>query len=506
MEKLLNFKSFKQLNENQSDIEVEIKLEWEVKTHNINVPSVKLESFDKLFKKLVKFSKVIKFPLPTFHKGTITKKYIVFTSPDEMTNVEGATSTKIGVFDNLADIKKYRNSSYYIDIVEYTDITLTCVSEIKPRENWVMLGVIDYKEGLVKPAPDKQIPYEYLSVLTGSSYCDHCRKTVNRNKIVFIQNEDNKEIKKIGGSCIKYYLGFDYEKVLGYLEDLNVLLNETSEYEGGYHGNKEQELTNSVEDIFKYYAFFVKTHNTHISGKAASAYNATIQSGETTGNFKTSTAQDVMDDYNKANVVPDPKDYKKSYEYNQAYEDWKEASEKFVKAVSTISDEEYKDFVDFVEAKKQESNFMLNAANKINDGLVSYSAVKYITGACSFYFGIKMAEKYKAERDANKKSELEQKQATSTYLGTIGEKSKFVNLTIKKIHGFDTAFGWSNVYNMEDPDGNVIIKFGTISDKFVIGDDKEVKVGTILSFTADIKDHKEYNGVKQTTIGRCSKL
>ena len=492
-QKLLNFKSFKQLKENQTvDTQEVVKLEWETKIHTINIPETKLASFNKLFKKLVKFSNVLKFPTPVFHNGSITKKYVVYAHANgEIRN--------IGVFDNLADIKQYRTEDFTIDIIEYTEVLLKCVSEIKPRENWVMLGVIDYKEGLVKPAPEKQIPNEYLSVLTGSSYCDHCRKTVNRNKIVFIQNEDTKEIKKIGGSCIKYYLGFDYEKVLGYLEDLSFLLKDTTEYEGDYN-NRGEELKNSVEDIFKYYAYFVKTHNTHISGKAASAYNATIQSGETTGNFKTSTAQDVMDAYNKANVAPDPKDY------NEAYEDWKEASEKFVKAVSTISDEEYREFVDFVASKKEESNFMLNAFNKINDGLVSNSAVKYITGACSFYFGIKMAEKYKAERDANKKSELEQKQATSTYLGTIGEKSKFVNLTIKKIHGFETAFGWSNVYNMEDPEGNVIIKFGTISDKFVIGDDKEVKVGTILSFTADIKDHKEYNGVKQTTIGRCSKL
>lgn len=56
MEKLLNFKSFKQLNENQSDIEVEIKLEWEVKTHNINVPSVKL----KVLTNFSKISKILK--------------------------------------------------------------------------------------------------------------------------------------------------------------------------------------------------------------------------------------------------------------------------------------------------------------------------------------------------------------------------------------------------------------------------------------------------------------
>jgi hypothetical protein len=78
-------------------------------------------------------------------------------------------------------------------------------------------------------------------------------------------------------------------------------------------------------------------------------------------------------------------------------------------------------------------------------------------------------------------------------------------LTVTSIRTMNTAFGISYIYNMVDENNNQFIKFGTINDRYLVKGDK-IEKGSILKFNTDIKKHNDYNGNKQTIIGRVSKF
>ena len=91
----------------------------------------------------------------------------------------------------------------------------------------------------------------------------------------------------------------------------------------------------------------------------------------------------------------------------------------------------------------------------------------------------------------------------SEFQGEIGEKIK-VELTITSINGYDNGYGWSNIYKMVDSDGNVYTKFGTINERY--SDTDEVKEGSVIKVTAEVKKHNEFRGKKETVLGRVSKF
>jgi len=92
---------------------------------------------------------------------------------------------------------------------------------------------------------------------------------------------------------------------------------------------------------------------------------------------------------------------------------------------------------------------------------------------------------------------LEEKKATMTYVGTVGKREVFENLTCTKVHSFETQYGWQNIHIFTDPAGNQLV--------WKTGNDA-AKVGEVVSFKATVKEHSEYNGVKQTIVTRAALL
>lgn len=84
--------------------------------------------------------------------------------------------------------------------------------------------------------------------------------------------------------------------------------------------------------------------------------------------------------------------------------------------------------------------------------------------------------------------------STSEYQGSVGDKAEFF-LTIKNVFICDGRFGTSYIHNMEDVDGNVFVW---------ITASKNLPVGNAFKMKGTIKEHKEYKGVKQTILTRCT--
>jgi large-conductance mechanosensitive channel len=469
------------------------KLTWEQSTHTIEIPNFKLNDYKKLLRKLNRFSKTIGFPLPVSKETTTKKMYLVY---------DGGS-----IIENTYDLERAKKFVTVWEDRSMSEVTvhvfdLTIVDDVKPIEEWEILGTIDYIDSIVKSAPNKEVPMELLGgmSLSGNSDCDHCGKKIYRNKTVFVKNTKDGEIKHVGGTCTKYYLGMDYKRVLDYIESIHVMVSpfEFNDEWGSY--GKPIEKQYHISDILKYYIWHTK-HNGHMSKKQAEAYNDKID-GDSSSHRKESTGNMVSTMVEFVSYPPELEGMN-SYEKSHAVAEWEKDTIKFEKNIKTIKDGEVQEILDFIESKKEENNFMFNVSNKIGEGSVIGRLISYITGACSFFFSIKLYEEN--QRKKKEKQLKDSEDSPSTHIGTIGEKYGF-EAKITRLSGFEGSFGWTNIYTMEDDKGNVITKFGKINNRFITNGDEDIEVGTALAFTADVKDHGEFNGINQTTIGRLSKF
>ena len=80
------------------------------------------------------------------------------------------------------------------------------------------------------------------------------------------------------------------------------------------------------------------------------------------------------------------------------------------------------------------------------------------------------------------------------HLGRVGDKIE-LDATFKRIRWYDTKFGTTWVYTFEDDEGNCLVWKTSAS----IGP----KEGDRVHIKATVKDHDEYNDVKQTILTRC---
>tara|TARA_A100000172_G_scaffold28240_1_gene16661 strand:+ start:526 stop:1395 length:870 start_codon:yes stop_codon:yes gene_type:complete len=141
------------------------------------------------------------------------------------------------------------------------------------------------------------------------------------------------------------------------------------------------------------------------------------------------------------------------------------------------------------EMKWQKSaKLRLDATKQHNyDILIEANALKRIA-----YNHSEKAVAQRAKRLAWKKEKIQTKN-NSEFVGQLKDRGTFdLTLTFRK--GFDTDFGVSFLNTLKDAQGNVFTYWG---NSFL-----DVEVDTTITVKATIKDHKEYDGTKQTVINR----
>jgi len=521
------------LKENQSETPENndgknIKLFYTLETKRIEIPvggetsSSKKETFDKIIKRITKISKFIKLPVPIL-KEIEKKKYYTLVSfgKSSISYYHDKFSNGKNYTDNYDEVEKVYNeimtkhhgqSKWFITSKDVNVYDLTMATVIKPEDEWIILGTFDYVDNLLKPAPGQQIPIEMVNM--SKSECDHCHKNIYRKKTVFIKKIKDGSIIKVGGTCIKNYLGYDYEKVLAYLTDVS-FLNESWDNEGGWNNDYDEDGSFGgrwiedevpVKEIIRYYIWWYNNRGFISKATAEKINSKKIEEHpeQDLDSIKmvSSTSSAVQNDVSYANTPP-----RQTGRYgSEEWERWEEFCTKvYGPRLETISenDPHIQKFIDYIEDNK-DNNFLFNVSNMIKLGTVKVRLINYITGGCSFYFGKLYAEEMK------RKAEAGETKVSSEWVGKVGEKIRLENLEIVHIGGFEGGYGWTSVYKLKDQNGNIFTKFGTIGNQYIVkkndSDPNNVIVGDIISATAEIKKHDEYMGKKQTVLGRLSKL
>ena len=87
-------------------------------------------------------------------------------------------------------------------------------------------------------------------------------------------------------------------------------------------------------------------------------------------------------------------------------------------------------------------------------------------------------------------------QSHSHHVYNVGDKVE-LSLTVKRVSGYDTAYGWTSVYTMEDSEGNVFV-WKTAP--------KDMEKDETYHMKGTVKENSEWNGIKQTVLTRCKML
>lgn len=82
----------------------------------------------------------------------------------------------------------------------------------------------------------------------------------------------------------------------------------------------------------------------------------------------------------------------------------------------------------------------------------------------------------------------------SEYMGYIGERLRNLEAIFISGHGFNSKYGWSNIYTF---------KYGENELKWFSQKDLDFEKNQKILLTGTVKDHSEYKGVKATILSRC---
>jgi hypothetical protein len=314
----------------------------------------------------------------------------------------------------------------------------------------------DDKHNILFVAPNETVPTKYRE---SGRKCDHCLSNRYR-KYTYILHHDNGEYTQVGSSCLKDFLGHanphNYAKYLEWMEELNVLAEGGEEVERGSYSIRDYKF--DLEHFVSYIAEYVKQTGYFITGKKAEEMECTPTS---------------------------------MLVWNEIHNTRLKQEEKVVQTISEESLALAKDAIRWgIELGLREnlSDYFHNLYISCLANVVDWKSKGIVASLITAYKReMGMIEKKVQER---------QEQKASVHVGEVGQRYSFELLVTKK-STFETQFGWTTLHIMKDENGNVFTWFSS---------NKEFDEGTLIIVKGTVKEHREYNDVKQTVLTRCTIL
>lgn len=365
-------------------------------------------------------------------------------------------------------------------IIGYRKVYQITVTGLAPKINgWEFIAVIQPvtdEEGknvgnLLRgvPSATREVPVQYRNA---GNNCDHCKTDRRRNETYVLMN-DASDTKQVGRNCLRDFLGHTspenfcrYAEMLLSAEDL-AMGSEDDDFFGGGSRHIDRYL---AEEILALAACSVRLNGWR-SNKTASEFGTLSTSGEVS-NWLFSNAEGRKQ-WKKPLVVSD--------------EDKATAHEVAEWMATLSSRENLNDYMYNLSIIGQGATFTTK-----NFGLACSAIPTYLR---------------EMEREINRRKQFESDEK-SQYVGEVGARLPFLNLTLVFTRDMENDWGVSHMYKLKDEAGNVIVWFSS-SVYFNPATKQDINVGDVVSLTASVKKHEEYRDregkyapVKQTFITR----
>ena len=339
-------------------------------------------------------------------------------------------------------------------------------------EGWSFVATIDHHEaGNVIRAYNTEltIPDKYKSC---GPTCEHCNKIRSRKDTYLIYNEANQEFKQVGRSCLQEFTnGLSAEDVAFFCS-----IYESMENAGSFSGPSFNRYI-EVEAILPY-AFECFKH----WGYQKSRNSYADENGYIPDGYRT-TSERVTDYYYIHRAMSKRQEELKAemdeVGFNPESEYAVESTKNALEWIRNIDEEELR-------SNEYIRNLHVVCSDKFTD-YRSLGILVSLTTAYERHLG-KIAA-YEKKENAHK-AEIE----ASAFVGEVGDKIDFAVTSFTCVSSWESMYGMTFLYKFTDAENHTFVWYAS---KPVEDDEK------VATIKGTIKDHSEFNGVKQTVLTRC---
>lgn len=348
---------------------------------------------------------------------------------------------------NLPEIKYSIGKAFINSAVKMAYRKVTINGESPLIDGWMFVAKIEYLEvGEVVSSPFSAFacPSVYRNT---KPLCEHCNTHKVKRYTFLISNAETGELKNVGKTCLKDFLGPDIEAIASRFSWICDVINELEDEEGEYREG-EGELHKELRNIVRYASYFV------------------LKEG-----FKPSSEMEESTRHAVISSICNPRCYFKIKNNDPclAYAD---------------------EVIKYIASSDCDSEFMLNCANLFDCVYVPIKMVGYICGAVGAYAKQLLKD-------------IEKRDLVNEHFGKEKVRSE-MTLKLVRINDFDHTYGTTFVHGFLDEAGRTAVWFGS---KRLRDENKDlIEVGSKVVVKATIKGHDEYKGTKQTLITRVSLL
>ena len=331
------------------------------------------------------------------------------------------------------------------------------IGEIPSIKGWTIVAkseILEENSTLIyKVVEGSTIPEKYE---TGNS-CEHCNSKRQRKHLYILQHVETGEYIRVGKTCLKDFLETTPSALLWFYECIGDLFEEKLDKE-------------------EYFTF----RSIPASFKVREAIEASILQVKKDGHYISRNTAD----YEGINSTVDS--VKGTL---QSDEDIKQ----------TDKAKEILNWIQGLKVTVEENQFLFNARTLSNLEYVSERQLGMI---------VALVPSYRRHLNNLKREEEKRKEQKSEYVGNIKERKNFT-LKIVNIRGFDGLYGYTNIYKFKDKNGNVFVWFtgNSIGEEIIDSrgrhDYKCAEIGDTIKLKGTIKEHSEYDEIKQTVLTRC---
>lgn len=337
---------------------------------------------------------------------------------------------------------------------------------------WKFLGTINRTDAgnILRLMSDEVVVPEYY--YNCEPECEHCHSRRHRKETYLVYNEETKEFKQVGSSCLNDFTnGLSAEAVANYISLFDELIE--GEAPGESWGGK---VWYEIPEVLTYAVDFVQN-----IGYASTYITDDYGDRMFNPNSTKSWVSDAID-YKQGRAGRIARERIEDYmdRYHPNYQ-----SEDLANKVSTIIDW-------FKSVDCKDNNYMHNLQVLANSDYCEYKELGYVVSMVVTY------NKHIAQEaeKARKASELAKEAEASAYVGAVGDKIVVENPTFTAITGWDTQFGYTTRYKITDEFGHV---FMWDTSSYIEDPSYYIPV----SIKGTVKKLDEFRGVKQTWLTRC---
>ncbi len=394
-------------------------------------------------------------------------------TPPEM--VEASRYTKLrGEKNSLGLYSKWEHSSPHLVARNSIERILLHITGSAPNiEGWNFVAVImHHGEISIVKTVDGEVELPQDRFRDPGPYCEHCNTKRRRNDTYVLEKDG--EFVQVGRSCLKDFGGHNLEKVGRFYHSV---VNFSEEAEDGYGGGKYVSFPSTAEYL-AYVAYSIDTSG-WLSKTNARERDAQSTSGDAW------TIRSICEGFNLGGQTEDTKRIRA-----EVLEQWPKLMERANDAVAWgIAQETPEAF-----------GYLLNLSRSLQ---VGYVDDKLAGLAASVFVAKSNAEEREIRRNKGNQKWAEQV-AASDYVGEKKLRLRAIKAEFMKSQDFDGLYGFKRLHTFETSEGNVLIWWA--SSVPTDADCDQLKKGVVYTFDGTVKEHKEYKGLKQTSLSRCSKF